>query len=382
MKHNRKIIYLAGFLFSIPLALTSYINSSFLESYINEYYVSILYVVSSLLTIIGLLQMPKILERLGNRRTTFWLSIILFLSLLALAFGENKFIIIPAFVLYWISASFIIATLDIFVEDFSKSSSVGRFRGFYISVINIAWIVSEMVSGSIIAKSSFAGMYLLSAMFMLLVSIIFIFSLHNFVDPKYKEVPILRTVKLFIKNKTISKIYFIDLVIKFFYAWMVIYTPVYLHQYLNFSWEQIGLIFTIMLLPFVLLSFPLGLLSDKIGEKKIMIAGFFIMSASTLSIPLITESKVWIWALVLLCTRIGAASTEAMSESYFFKVIDEKNADDISFFRNTSPLAYIIGPLLAIPVLFYVPSFKYLFFVLGAILLVAFLMSLRLKDVK
>jgi MFS family permease len=382
MKHNRKIIYLAGFLFSIPIALTSYINSSFLEGYINAYYVSILYVLSSVLTIIGMLQMEKILLRLGNRRATLWFSIILFFSLLLLAIGTNQLIIIPAFVLYWISASFIIATLDIFVEDFSKNSAIGRFRGFYLSIINVAWVLAQMLSGSIIAKSSFQGIYLISAMFMLLVVLIFVFFFHNFIDPKYKRVSIAKTIRLFIRNRNISKIYFIDLIIKFFYAWMVIYTPIYLNEYLGFSWGQIGFIFTIMLVPFVVLSFPLGKLSDKIGEKKIMITGFLIMSLSTLAIPLITQSKVWLWVLILLCTRIGAAAAEAMAESYFFKVISEEDADEISFFRNISPVAYIIAPLLAIPVLFFIPSFKYLFFVLGAILLSAFFLSLRLKDVK
>lgn len=382
MKHNRKIIYLAGFLFSITIALTSYINSSFLENYINTYYISILYVLSSVVTIIGLLQIPKILERLGNRRTTFWLSLILFFSLLLLSTGNNKFTVISAFILYWVSASLIIATLDIFVEDFSKSSMIGRFRGFYLSITSMAWVIAQIIFGNIIGQSSFKSIYILSALFMLLTSIIFIFFLHNFKDPKYKETPILKTIKLFIQNKNISKIYFIDLVIKFFYAWMVIYTPIYLHQYLFFSWEQIGFIFAIMLLPFVVLSFPLGILSDKIGEKKIMTIGLFIMSISTLLIPLITQPRVFLFAIVLLCTRIGAASAEAMAESYFFKTVTKKDADDISFFRNASPLSYIIAPLLAIPVLLFAPSFNYLFFVLGTILLVALFISLRLKDVR
>ena len=70
-----------------------------------------------------------------------------------------------------------------------------------------------------------------------------------------------------------------------------------------------------------------------------------------------------------------------LTDSYFFKVVTEENADLISFYRNTSPVSYIIAPLIAIPVLIYVPSFKYIFFVLGAIVLSGFFVSLRLKDV-
>lgn len=382
MKNNRKIIYIAGFLFSVPLALTSYINSSFLESYIGQYYVGFVYIIASIISIISLLKMPKILNIFGNRFTILIFTLFSFISLITLGFSKNAFISILAIIIYFISTDLIIASLDIFIEDFSKSSNIGRFRGFYLMIINFAWIVAQMISGSIIAKNSFNSIYLFSAGFMLLTSFIFILFLHNFQDPKYIKEPILKTIKTFIKNKSLSKIYLINLILRFFFAWMVIYTPIYLHEYLMFDWKQIGLIFTIMLIPFVLVDFPLGKLSDKIGEKKILILGFIITTIFTFVIPFIKVTEVWVWAIILFSTRIGAATIEIMSESYFFKEITEKNADEISFFRNTYPLSFIIAPLIAILILILVPSFKYLFFVLSIILLMGLLISLKLKDKK
>lgn len=382
MRNNKKIIYLAGFLFSIPMALTSYINSSFLENYISKYYIGIIYVIASIITIWGLLEMPKILTRIGNRSTAFLFGIIIFFSLLLLAFGNNVFIIIPAFILYFLSTNFIIASSDIFIEDFSKSSSIGRIRGFYLMIINSAWVIAQLISGSIIAKSSFKGIYLFSAGFMVLFSVIFILFLRDFKDPKYKKISILKTIKFFVQNKNISKIYLINFILKIFYAWMVIYTPIYLHEYLNFGWNKIGIIFSIMLLPFVILDYPLGKWSDKIGERKMLITGFLINILFILIIPFISEPKIWIWAIILFGTRVGAATIEAMSEIYFFKKIHAENSGAISFFRNTFPLAYIIAPLLAVPILLLVPSFEYLFFVLGAIMLAGLLIALRLRDAK
>jgi len=382
MRHNRKIIYLAGFLFSIPIALASYINSSFLEIYTGKNYIGIVYVIASIMTILGLLKMPKILTRLGNRLTILSSCSLIFLSLILLAFGNSSFVVIPAFILYFISINFVIASLDIFIEDFSKKSSIGSLRGFYLMVINLAWIIAQMISGSIISKSSFSGIYLFGAGFMVLVLFIFILFLRDFKDPEYKKVSVLKTIKSFIQNKNISKIYLSHLILQFFYAWMIIYTPIYLHEYLNFGWDKIGIIFSIMLIPFVILDFPLGKLSDKIGEKKMLIIGFSIITASVLIIPLITESILWIWALILFATRVGAATIETMNESYFFKIVNEENADEISFFRNAPSVSYIIAPLLATPILFLIPSFGYLYYILGAILLVGLFVALRLKDVK
>ena len=137
-----------------------------------------------------------------------------------------------------------------------------------------------------------------------------------------------------------------------------------------------------MLLPFVLVDYPLGKMSDKIGEKKMLIWGFFIASFFTLLIPLISGKELWLWALILFGTRTGAGIIEIMSESYFFKIVNAENDSAISFFRNNYPLAYVLAPLLAIPTLLLVPSFSYLFYILGAILLIGLLISLRLQDVK
>lgn len=381
-KHNRKIIYVAGFLFSIPMALTSYINSSFLESYINAYYVSITYVTASVITILAMLKMPAILTRLGNRRATLFFGVLIFLSYLGLAFAQKPSVVVSAFILYFVFTNFIIASLDIFIEDFSGKSAVGGIRGFYLMVINSAWVVAQMISGSIIAKSSFRGIYLFSAGLTILFSIIFIFFLRGFKDPTYRKVPVLKTVKVFIKNKNISKIYVLNFLLRFFFAWMIIYTPIYLHEYMNFGWSQIGVIFSIMLLPFVLLEFPLGKLSDRIGEKEMLFMGFLISAFFTLLIPFLNESSLWLWAGVLFMTRVGAATIEVMSESYFFKSISVEDDAEISFFRNTMPLSFIIAPLVAIPILMFIPSFKYIFFVLAAILFAGAFVSLRLRDVK
>ena len=382
MKHNRKITYLASFLFSIPIALVSYINSSFLETYINKNYMGFVYIFASIVTILSLVQMPKILSKLGNRLTISLSLSLMCLSLILLSVGNHIFIIIPAFIIYFASTSLVFSSLDIFLEDFSKNSSIGTLRGLYLTFINIAWVLAQVISGSIINKSSFSGIYLFGAGFIFLVLIIFILFLNNFKDPKYKKFYLLETIKSFLKNKNLLKIYLTNFILQFFYVWMVVYTPIYLHEYMNFGWDKIGIIFSIMLVPFVLLDFPLGRLSDKIGEKKMLIIGFLIIILAVLKIPFINENTIWVWALVLFMTRVGAATIEIMNESYFFKEITKENADEIIFFRNASSLAYIVAPLLAIPVLILVPSFKYLFFILSAILLSGLFVSLRLKDVK
>lgn len=373
---------MAGFLFSIPVALTSYINSSLLEQFINPLFVSAIYIISSLLTIFGLFKMPKILTRHGNKFTIILFSFISALSFVLMALGGKSYIVVSMFVVNFIANNFIFASLDIFLEDLTGKSRVGRLRGLYLTIINSAWVIAQLISGSIIAKSSFSGIYLLSALFTLLVPLVIWLALKNFQDPEYKKVSVWKTVKFFVKNKNISKIYFLNLILNFFFAWMVIYTPIYLHDYIGLPWDKIGIIFTIMLLPFVLLQFSFGKMSDRVGERKLLRFGFLTSAIFTFLIPFITEPKIFLFALVLFMTRVGAATIEVMCDSYFFKVVDEEDVEAISFFRNTRPVSYIIAPLVAIVVLALVPSFKFIFPALSVILLFGFFIAGRIKDVK
>jgi MFS family permease len=168
-------------------------------------------------------------------------------------------------------------------------------------------------------------------------------------------------------------------VLEFFYTLMVIYSPIYLLN-LGYSWENIGLIFTAMLVPFVLLQYPAGFLADKkMGEKELLIASIMVMAVSTIVIYFIGTGTVLIWAIVLFATRIGAALIEILRDSYFFKRIDAGDVDMIHFFRTAIPLAVIASSVLSSFMLFVLPI-KYVFLLIGVIVFSALYPAFKLVD--
>ena len=60
--------YWAGFLFSMHNALTSYMNSSFLETKINEGLLGFLYTASAVVSLVGLYAVPRLINRFGSSR--------------------------------------------------------------------------------------------------------------------------------------------------------------------------------------------------------------------------------------------------------------------------------------------------------------------------
>ena len=198
-------------------------------------------------------------------------------------------------------------------------------------------------------------------------------------EPEYDKMGIVKYVGKFLKNKNLSRAYGLNLLLQLFYSWMIIYTPIYLSAHLGFSWREIGIIFAIMLTPFVIIPFRLGKYADKIGERKILMAGFAIASLATLMLFFIREHAVWIWAALLFTTRIGAASVEVMSDSYFFKHIKPENEEFVGVYRTASPVAYILGPLAAFLIFIFIPSFNFIYPILAALMLCGLYLSSTIR---
>ncbi|MCC7004777.1 hypothetical protein IT397_02560, partial [Candidatus Nomurabacteria bacterium] len=64
-KHNVFIIYVLSFIYALHSALPAYINSSFLNKFINEDWVGIVYTVSAILTLVTFITIPLILRKYG-----------------------------------------------------------------------------------------------------------------------------------------------------------------------------------------------------------------------------------------------------------------------------------------------------------------------------
>jgi MFS family permease len=305
------------------------------------------------------------------------------LATIGIIITDVHFLIGMYFLIHTIVVSVLAFNLDVFVESVtSNESETGEVRGIYLTLANSAFVIAPIFVAILLSNNNYANIYLLS--FFLLIPL-------NYFIPKYfkksktapiEHIRIKETVTEYVKNKNLYNVFISNFGLQLFYAFMVVYTPLYLDKYLNFSWSEIGIIFTIMLLPFVIFELPIGEMADKkYGEKEFMTVGFIIMGLSTMFLSFITVKTIWIWASVLFVTRIGASFVEITTDSYFFKQVDQKKSDIISFYRITRPVAYIVAPVIATITIQFIP-FQYIFIVVGALMVIATKYSLSLVDTK
>jgi predicted MFS family arabinose efflux permease len=301
------------------------------------------------------------------------------LSILLFVFSENAFSAICAFILAFALDIVVFFSLDELLKIFSKDSITGKTRGIYLTLCNLAWVFAQLASGTILGNFSFKSIYLVAFSIMTIFFLLAFLGLKNMPDPKYDSLKSLNYLKDFIEKKNLSRAYFISFLLQFFYCWMIIYTPIYLYRYIGFDWKSIAIIFTVMLLPFVFIQDPLGRYSDKIGERKILMFGFFITAISTTLLFFIHKKELWIWAMLLFLTRVGAATIEVMIDSYFFKHIKPENEEFVSIYRSANPISYILGPLLALIVFIFIPNFNFIFPILGTLMLYGIYLSSTIR---
>ena len=377
------ILYVVGFIFALRSALPSYINSTFLSNISNEKIVGIIYTLCSILTLfIFVFILSKLLNKVGNYKTILLFLFLNIISLFGLSIFKNSLLLILFFIISYATTSVVSFCLDIFIEHNSTDGDTGKIRSFFLTSANLAWLISPWLASLIVGENDYWKVYMTVTAMMIPIFLIISYNLKSFKDSEYKRFNILKTIKDVYKNKDIRCILASNFLLQSFYACMIIYTPIYLNQYIGLSWYTIGLIFTVMLLPFVLIQIPLGKIADKrLGEKELLTFGFIVMAISTGLITYIGVKTFWIWAVLLFLTRIGAATVEVMSEVYFFKNISEKDVNLMSLFRMMTPLAYIVAPVLSTIFLAFF-DYQYIFLALAFAMLFGVRYSLAIKDTK
>ncbi len=369
--NNFILLFISAILLSFNYFFVYFINSSFLSSIIDERYISSVFAIGAILNIIVFTKTPKILATFGNFKLSFYLSILEIIVLASIGFASNIILALILFTIHQIASPILLYTLDIYLEKFSSVAEMGSIRGTYLSITNIPPAVTPFIVVLILANSEngpeYGKIYLIAAAFLIPFVAIIVSNFKKFEDPVYTTTPYKYSIKNFMSNQNLRNIFKDHFLLHLFYSSMVIYMPIYLNKYIGFDWPEIGLMFSIMLLPFILFQYPLGKLEDKLhDEKTVLITGFMIMAASSILIPFINERSFILWAGILFISRIGASFVEVSGESYFFKHIRAENASFVSIFRMTRTMPFLLMPIIALPVI-YLFGIQYIFLVIGLI---------------
>jgi len=375
-------VYLANILLSIHFFLIIYINSTSLERFFTESQVGILFVIGAVIGISLFLSAPSMINRFGLYKYLFSVIALECIAVLGLANAGSALSVAFYFLMHSSLVPMILFCLDIFLEkETLVEADTGKIRSIFLTITNSILVISPAITGFILKQYSFESLYFISALFCIPLLLIARIKFSNS-DTMMSETHIFTSLKKAFENKDVKNVVIAQFILQFFFAWMVIYLPLYLVKDVGFGWQELGLLFTVMLIPFAVFEIPVGFLADnKYGEKEFMLAGFIIMAVASSLIPFVKVPVFLTWATLLFCSRIGASFSEITSESYFFKHVNASNSDSISIFRMTRPFAYVCAPIIATITLTFL-SLGASFWILGIITFFGSVAAFNITDTK
>lgn len=375
-------IFGAVFFLSVHYGVILYIHSSFLGDFFQPNTVSLLLLLGATGSVIFFLFAPKLIKLLG-KRVFLNLSLVLVLaSSTFMALAVTALTVAVASIIYSCLISMTYYCLDIFLEELSTDNKTGEIRGIYLTAISLGVAIGPFILSFLAAVwHGFQPVYTVAALLLIPPILLAIFTLKS--KTLKSHTPYHHSLRLpfgtWWRARNIRCVTLARFVLEIFYGLMIIYTPIYLYRVLGFEWSELGIIFTVMLLPFILFDWLGGEMADRFwGEKELMSAGFLITGFSLLFMPFIGK-LFWAWTFVLFVSRVGASLVETMTETYFFKNVKANDTGLLSIFRLTRPTGTIFGIVVGIVVL-NLFSYEIMFLVLAAVVFLGLRESFSLKD--
>lgn len=377
-----QLIAFLGFLYGLSVSLLAYVTSSYFKAVTGSDNVSAFYLFAFAVVLPIFFYFHRLVEGFGRARTLMvvlfvQVEVLLFLQILPLSYAGAALLIV-----YAVLNSVVAIMIDVVLEAYSVDGVTGRLRGLYLSVYNFGVMVGPLVSMYILAEYGFATIFAAEVMVYVGMFLTVFVALNNIRGHvKRQRLSLGKIVRTFRARSDLTAIYAVSLALRFFYAAMTVYMPLYLLGR-GMSPMEVGVVFAVMLVPFILLQYPAGVLADKkYGEQEIIIIGLLIMIGATLWMWLTRRTDAATWMAILTVSRIGAALVETMEDSYFYKQINANDVALINFFRTTRPLAYIVCMiLLGVTLMFF--SIQAIFLVIALVLTAALVPATMLRDTR
>jgi len=249
-----------------------------------------------------------------------------------------------------IASVLVTVLIPLFMSDFSKNIGMAKLNARYHLWLNAGTLLAPMIGMAIASHFGNRAVFFAGAAIYCLGWLVF--KLFRIVqeDKQPKNVNPRRTMKYLVKN-TISffkhngmmRIYLIDFGYYALQTMRFLYIPIIVIEK-GFSKDTLGLILTLGIIPYIILSEPMGRLAKKYGNKLWMVIGFLSFAVFSVWATFATG---WTLLAIFILWQIPGAFLESLHDLLFFdNVKKEENVKYYGIFKTASNLQSFLVPLI------------------------------------
>lgn len=378
--HINTLFAIAG-IFGFSMAILVFMVAPYFRDILLTDNVTIPYILPEILVLVLFSWFLRMVGRVGKTVVFFTLVFFQILLLSMSIFFHGTITSVAYIVAHFASLPFLIMLLDMILEAHSKNEDSGRVRGLYIFFSGVGFIAGPVVGGFLADRYGFTVIFFVAIVCYV---VIFLLALSRYLtegtSEMLKKVSLLSSARQLGYNRDMRNIYIISFLLEGFYTMSVITFPIILIKS-GLTLAQAGLIFTVMILPFIVFSYPAGCLADRRwGEKEILVGAMVFLGIALLVISQTESGGMFLWMGLFFATRVGAAIMETMRDSYFYKRVDGDDLALISFFRTARAVGSILAAGITFLFLYFGRSYGEVFIFFSVCFFMGIILALQLKD--
>ena len=284
-------------------------------------------------------------DKRGMKKALYLGIIIFTLASLMYPFVPPKLLIVVRFLQGLGGAS--LSAVSLAMVGILYKNNKGKAFGIYNAIKGLGYVVSPIIGGAIIMKSSFAGIFYACAGIGV-IALLLAFTLpadkqkgHRAFDDDADFS--LKSLWIVFKNKTLMPWFLVIVINMFFVGILFGFLPVRIHQ-LGYSPFNTGLLLSATTISYLLVQPFAGWLADKLNPVLILRCGMLLSCISTALIPFVTGTLL---IIVCIAAGIGIGVVWTNSDAMVSNLSDEKQMGaTMGVAGSFKELGDMIGPLL------------------------------------
>ncbi|MBR9677590.1 MFS transporter [Candidatus Woesearchaeota archaeon] len=257
------------------------------------------------------------------------------ISTIVLIIGYTSFFFIKSLGLFLVAAFVSMTALTlrrqnygILVRENNRAKNMGEAEGLQYTLMNVGWLIGPLIGGFVAAQLGYNYVFLFATVFLIIS--FFLFEVTKIKECNHCNIERF-TIKQgfsnlssYFKKKDLVRNYFVSGGISMYWGILYIYVPLLIiKEGLASYW--IGIALFSICVPLVLLEYVIGIKSDSIGFRKLLVYGYAIMAL--FAFLAFSTKNIYFSILYLALGSIGAACVEGTREAHFFKLIKKYESE-------------------------------------------------------
>jgi|GEM_PF-2036434 len=256
--------------------------------------------------------------------------------------------------------------LSILVNNCSTRKNLGDSEGEYFTFTNLGVLIGVVAGGAIAASFTYNSVFFSSAAIFLCISCL-AGNIGLKSEKVHKSIKSIRVeAKRFFSDTKLKRTYLLNVGLYFWVSIAFLYLPIIMKS-MGLSFRSIGMAFASIIIPYLLLEYPVGKLAQKEGSKKYLSLGFFAIAIASFLIYA-NYGEIYSTVFFFFVASMGSAMIEPLNEMDLnARSRNGKIIENMAIFKTSLRVAYFVGPLTA-AALISVFGMREMFLVLGFVM--------------